>query len=297
MSIAVDHSSLVNTSKWVSPNLFDNLRARFSNITNRATIEILHFLEVERMRRALAYMRVSSEEQGKSGFGLLSQEAEIKAFARVAGYKIVRSKRDVASAIGGESLPHRPGLRDILDEAKRLRAPVLISRLDRLSRDTTELEDLTRQHGVEFISVREGPASDPLILKVQGERIERETQMLRERTKAGLQQAKREGRVLGNTKNLPDAQEKGAAANKRKAELRRQELAPIIFEIQAAGLKTATAIADALNERSIPTSSGRPWTGPNVRTILKDLGQVAKLRKDRETEEHYKDDEHWGSWG
>lgn len=249
------------------------------------------------MRRALAYMRVSSEEQGKSGFGLLSQEAEIKAFARAAGYKITQWKSDVASAIGGDSLSRRPGLRDTIERAKRLRVPVLISRLDRLSRDTGELEDLAHRFGIELISIREGKASDALVLKVHGARIERETQMLSERTKTGLQRAKSQGRVLGNTKNLPDAQKKGAATNSRKAELRRLELMPVISEIRAAGLKTAAAIADALNERSVPTPSGKPWTGPNVRTILKDIKQAENLKADQAVEEHYKNDPMWGTWG
>jgi DNA invertase Pin-like site-specific DNA recombinase len=242
-------------------------------------------------------MRVSSEEQGRSGFGLRSQEAEIKAFAQVNRYKIIQWNSDVASAIGGASVPDRPGLRTTMEKAKKLHVPVLISRLDRLSRDTSELEDLSRQHGVEFISVREGPASDPLVLKVQGARIERESQMLSESTKAGLQRAKKEGRVLGNTKNLPDAQKKGAATNSRKAEHRRLELTPIISEVQAAGMKTATAIADALNKRSVPTPSGKPWTGPNVRTILKDIERAEKLKTNLAIEDHYKDDPIWGTWG
>lgn len=174
---------------------------------------------------------------------------------------------------------------------------MLISRFDRLSRDSGELEDLAHRFGIELISIREGKASDALVLKVHGARIERETQMLSERTKTGLQRAKSQGRVLGNTKNLPDAQKKGAATNGRKAELRRLELMPVISEIRAAGLKTAAAIADALNERSVPTPSGKPWTGPNVRTILKDIKQAEKLEADQAVEDHYKEDPMWGAWG
>lgn len=53
------------------------------------------------MKNAVAYMRVSSAEQGKSGFGLISQETEIRAFAKAAGYKLIRLEREVASAVGG----------------------------------------------------------------------------------------------------------------------------------------------------------------------------------------------------
>lgn len=248
------------------------------------------------MKRALAYARVSSHEQGKSGYGLQSQEAEIKAFAHAAGYKITRWEREVASAKGGDSLARRPGLRAILDEAKRRSLPVLISRLDRLSRDAAEIEDLARQSGVEFICVRTPEASDGLVLKVQAKRIERETQMLSERTKAGLKRAKLEGRVLGNTKNLAEAQKKGAATNSQKAELRRLELAPVISKIQASGRTTATAIADALNQQDIPTPSGRPWTGPNVRTILRSITASEDRNGEHQLENPLNDPE-FGIWG
>lgn len=248
------------------------------------------------MRRAVAYIRVSSEEQGKSGFGLASQEVEIKAFARAAGYTIVRWKRDVASAIGGGSVSGRPGLKDALAEARLRRLPILISRLDRLSRDTNELEDLAQASGVEFVSVREPGTSDGLVLKVQGERIARETQMLSDRTKAGLQRAKAEGRVLGNTKNLADAQKIGAATNRRKAELRMMELSPVILDLKAAGLKSAAAIAEGLNSRSIQTSSGKPWTGPNVQRILKQIKKNNELDQAEAATNHMKNDPLWGSW-
>lgn len=241
-------------------------------------------------------MRVSSEEQGKSGFGLASQEAEIRAFAKAAGYKLIRSTQEVASAIGGESLLHRPVLRELIEFAKRKRVPILISRLDRLSRDAAELEEIVRGSRVTFVAIREADTSDIVVLKSQAARIERETEMLKEATKAGLQRAKAQGKVFGNTRNLKEAQKLGADANARKAELRRQELEPIITEIREAGFKSAAAIAGELNARSVPTPSGRPWTGPNVRTILKSITPRLPDNKPFAVPDHYKDDPSYGSF-
>lgn len=248
------------------------------------------------MKNAVAYMRVSSAEQGKSGFGLISQETEIRAFAKAAGYKLIRLEREVASAVGGEGLSRRPVLKELISFARQHGVPVLISRLDRLSRSATELEEIAGNSGTSFVSIREGKTSNVVVVKSQGARIERETEMLKEATKAGLQRAKAQGKVFGNTRNLKEAQKLGAEANARKAELRRQELEPIITEIREAGFKSAAAIADQLNARSIPTPSGRPWTGPNVRTVLKSITPPPPDDKPFAVPDHYKDDPEYGSF-
>lgn len=240
------------------------------------------------MKRALGYTRVSSDEQGRSGFGLDSQRAEIEAFSDEFGYRVTSWESDVASAIGGDSLARRPGLQAILDKAKRQKRPIIVSQLDRISRDASELERLRRCSGVDFIVINDGHLSDPLVLKtlkVSARRIEKETAMLKERTREGLERAKQQGRVHGNTTNLSEAQQLGQEANRKKCENLCKELRPLITEIRESGPKSGAAIAKELNARGVRSSSGKPWTGHNLRRYLVKIDSWAKA--EAEIQEHY----------
>ncbi|MGQ3281544.1 recombinase family protein [Bosea sp. (in: a-proteobacteria)] len=247
------------------------------------------------MNRALGYTRVSSDEQGRSGFGLDAQRAEIEEFARQFGYRVTSWESDVASAIGGNSLTRRPGLQAILDKAKRQRRPIIVSRLDRISRDSSELERLVRESGVEFISINDGYLSDPLVLKtlkVQARRIEQETLAFKKRTREGLERAKEQGRIGGNTTNLSEAQQLGQEANRKKFENQCKELEPLITEIRETGPKSGAAIAKELNARGVRSSSGKSWTGPNLRRYLVEIDSWAKA--EAEVDEHYRDHQLFG---
>lgn len=236
------------------------------------------------MKRALGYTRVSSDEQGRSGFGLDSQRAEIEAFSDQFQYRVTSWESDVASAIGGDSLGRRPGLQAILDKAKRQRRPIIVSRLDRISRDAAELERIAGDSGVSFISINDGYLSDPLelkSLKVQAGRVARETAELKRRTREGLKLAKEQGRVGGNTTNLGKAQQLGQEANRKKFKNQCKELEPLVSEMQASGSKSAAAIAKELNARGVRSSSGKPWTGPNVRRYLVEIDSWAKADADK----------------
>src|ERR1700692_2746276 len=91
------------------------------------------------VKQAIAYIRVSSREQGESGFGLESQKAEIEGFAKAAWYRIVHVYPEVASAVGGSSLKKRAVLREAIAHAKSKDWSLIVSRLDRLSRDANEI--------------------------------------------------------------------------------------------------------------------------------------------------------------
>jgi DNA invertase Pin-like site-specific DNA recombinase len=84
--------------------------------------------------QAIGYLRVSTREQGRNGLGLAAQRAEIEAFVSREGFTIRSWYRDVQTGAGADALPLRPGLATALKEAKSSRCPVIVSRLDRLSR-------------------------------------------------------------------------------------------------------------------------------------------------------------------
>ena len=132
---------------------------------------------------------------------------KLKPSLKVEAIEFIKTYREVASAIGGESVERRPILQEAISHAQRERLPILVARLDRVSRNADELERVAQASGIKIVSVREGPAVDPVTLRVESARISHETQMLRERTLNGLQRAKREGKLseIAPTCQTPNA--------------------------------------------------------------------------------------------
>ena len=97
----------------------------------------------KRPTQAVGYCRVSTEEQGKSALGLQAQEQAIRVFCEREGITLVRMYTEVES--GGVSVHERPGLRSARTHARRMRAPVVVSRLDRLSRDVEDTAHLMKR--------------------------------------------------------------------------------------------------------------------------------------------------------
>jgi DNA invertase Pin-like site-specific DNA recombinase len=144
------------------------------------------------MRLAIAYLRVSSKRQERSGLGLEGQLAIVQRFA---------SERYHLASIYVESesgaRDDRPELASALAQAKRLKCPVIVARLDRLSRDVAYIASLMAQR-VPFIVAELGDDVDPFLLHIYAALAEKERKLGGERTKAALAQAKLRGVKLGN---------------------------------------------------------------------------------------------------
>lgn len=246
------------------------------------------------MKQAIAYIRVSSRDQGKSGFGLESQKAEVEAFAKAAGYRVVQVYSEVASAVGGSYLEKRPILRKAIAHARSKGWSLIISRLDRLSRDADEIETLTMASGITIVSARTDGGSGYITIRTEAARIQKETEMLRERTRAGIARAREQGATFGNKVNLPEAQRRGVQTNQKLAHMRRQELEPIISKLRSKGATTGAEIARLLNARGLRTPRGQPWTDANIRRVLRDMDKVAKNRSAANVA--YRANPEFGSW-
>jgi DNA invertase Pin-like site-specific DNA recombinase len=83
----------------------------------------------------LAYLRVSTQAQGRSGLGLEAQRERVARFAAAEGFEIVAEHVEVETGKGSNALDERPELRAALARAKKLDCPVVVAKLDRLSRD------------------------------------------------------------------------------------------------------------------------------------------------------------------
>ena len=211
------------------------------------------------MQPLVAYHRVSTASQGRSGLGLEAQRAAVETFAKAEGFEIVETFTEVETGKGSDALDRRPQLKAALKVAKKLKCEVAVAKLDRLSRDVAFIAGLMSQR-VPFIVTALGRNVDPFTLHVYAALAEQERRMISQRTSAGLQAAKAKGVKLGN--------QQVADANAAAAKARAEALRPVLEELAG---QSANAIAKALNERNVATPTGSPWSAKTVIRVQRRL--------------------------
>ena len=219
------------------------------------------------MQNAIAYLRVSTDRQGRSGLGLEAQREAVARFITAEGMTLLGEHVEVETGKGTDALDRRPVLREALAQARRGKAAVVVAKLDRLSRDVAFISGLMAQR-VPFIVAELGADADPFMLHVYAALAEKERAMIAERTRVALAAKKAAGATLGNRTNLAEAQAKGAAARTEAADAFAANVLPIIREMQRTGIKTPRKIAEALNARGIRTARSGAWYGSTVRNVL-----------------------------
>jgi DNA invertase Pin-like site-specific DNA recombinase len=213
------------------------------------------------MRTAIAYIRVSTGRQGRSGLGLEAQEAALARFAEAEGYTFLQTFREVESGKGADALERRPQLAEALRMAKKQRVPVVIAKLDRLSRDVAFISGLMAQR-VPFIVCELGADADPFLLHLYAALAEKERALISQRTRDALAAKKAQGIKLGGL-NV------GGVQSRNEAVQRAEQLRPVFSEL--AGLSQAK-IAAELNTRRIPAPAGGQWHAITVRRVQSRLG-------------------------
>jgi DNA invertase Pin-like site-specific DNA recombinase len=219
------------------------------------------------MRLVVAYLRVSTDRQGKSGLGIEAQREAVARFAAAEGLEVLAEFVEVETGKGCDALERRPMLRDALAAARKAKAAVVVAKLDRLSRDVSFIAGLMAQR-VPFIVTELGADADPFMIHIYAALAQKERAMIADRTRVALAAKKAQGAALGNRTNLPDAQAMGVAAIKGAADEFAANVLPIVRQLQASGVVTVRAIAEALNARNIRTARGGEWHGSTVRNLL-----------------------------
>ena len=148
------------------------------------------------MQAAIGYLRVSTREQGRSGLGLAAQRFDIEEFGKREGFSVKSWYQDVQTGAGADALLLRPGLATALKEAKSARFPLIVSRLDRLSRNVHFITGLM-EHRVHFMVAALGRDCDAFTLHIYASLAEQERKMISERMKAAKAVAKRKGQKFG----------------------------------------------------------------------------------------------------
>lgn len=221
----------------------------------------------ETRRPLVAYLRVSTDRQGKSGLGVAAQRRAIEAFAEANGFELLAEFEEHETGKGADALDRRPKLAAALSAARKAKCAVIVAKLDRLSRDVAFVAGLMAQR-VPFIVAELGPDADPFMLHIYAALAEKERAMIADRTRKALAEKKAAGVILGNRTNLPEASAKGASSNRAGADAFARNVLPVIASIRAGGIDTNAGIAFELNARRVSTARGGDWTGVQVRRIL-----------------------------
>jgi DNA invertase Pin-like site-specific DNA recombinase len=216
----------------------------------------------------VAYYRVSTQKQGRSGLGLAAQRQAVADFLDGGDWKVVAEFTEVESGKKSD----RPELAKALAMCRLHGARLVIAKLDRLSRNAHFLFGL-QEAGADFVAA-DMPNANQLTVGIMAVVAQDEARRISERTKAALQAAKKRGKVLGGFRGfMPTARMSKLAAEalRERTDARAADLAPIIKELQEAGKTSLRAIAAGLNERGIPTARGGEWSSPQVMRILERL--------------------------
>jgi len=225
------------------------------------------------MQPAIGYVRVSTNKQGHSGLGLEAQREAIRAFAAAESFEVIKWVTEVETGSGADALDRRPKLAEALRAAKRAQCPVLVSKLDRLSRSVAFISGLMAER-VEFVVTELGRQAEAFTLHLFAALAEKERELISQRTKAGLKAAKRRGQKLGahaqRRADVLKASRQGAAVMRRQAEERAEALR---WSIEAA-LREGSSLrgaAELLNAKSVASPGGGRWTASNLLTAARRL--------------------------
>lgn len=202
----------------------------------------------------VAYFRVSTARQGRSGLGLDAQRQAVQ--AHIGGARVVGEFTEVESG----KHRNRPELAKALRLAKAMGAKLIVAKLDRLSRNAAFLLTL-RDSGADFVAA-DMPDANTLTIGILAVVAQAEREAISKRTKEALAAAKRRGVVLGNP-NGASALHKARKGNRaalhairERTAQRAQDVGGIIADIEAGGITSHRGIAKALNERGVPTARG-----------------------------------------
>src|SRR5688572_5872845 len=222
------------------------------------------------MKSAIAYYRVSTQRQGRSGLGLEAQRTAVARFAETESITIAGEFTEVETGKGADALDRRPQLAAALAMARQERWPVLGAKLDRLSRGVAFIAGLMAQRGP-FIVAELGADADPFMLHLYAALAEKERRQISERTRAALAARRNRGQPLGNPRSLSTAAQLGREASIAAADHFAENLRPLIESLNAARIRDLRGMAAALNARGTRSPRGGSWHVSSVKNLIKRL--------------------------
>ena len=214
------------------------------------------------MERFVIYTRVSTKSQGKSGLGLEAQQRDIRLYLDnyAPDHRIVAELQDIESG----SKSNREALNQAVQLAKAEDAVLLVSKLDRLSRDVEFIAGLIKRVNIRVAAM---PTADSFQLHIYAALAEQERNFISLRTKSALAMAKERGVKLGTAR--PEAT-KRIATIKANADALAKKVIDTIVSLRKDN-KTYAEIAFELNRLGVQTARGGSWYGTTVRNYERRL--------------------------
>lgn len=226
----------------------------------------------------IAYYRVSTARQGRSGLGLEAQRAAVQEYLNGGRWRLVQEVTEIESGKRSD----RPELARALAACRLHGATLIIAKLDRLARNVAFIANLM-DSGVDFVAA-DMPQANRLTVHVLAAIAEHEAAAISARTKAALARAKLRGTKLGGDRgNLPRVAKTGArasvAARQSKALRRASDLIIVVNDLRLHGRTSLRQLADGLNEREIAAPRGGTWQAAQVARMLRQMeAQQAPIR-------------------
>lgn len=221
--------------------------------------------------KIVAYYRVSTAKQGRSGLGLEAQKKAVADYVAFHGASTVAEFKEVES--GKVRANDRPQLKAAIALAKAKRATLCVAKLDRVGRRAADVLNLLNDSRVK-VAFADSPNASQLQIGILAVVAEEEARAISVRTKAALAAARKLGVKLGNydggralcaytAKHGNFAGCEGARSSADEfANVMRDFIEPLVKQ----GLSDA-AIAKALNEDGIETRRGARWRETSVRRL------------------------------
>jgi len=210
----------------------------------------------------VSYLRVSTDKQGLRGLGIAAQRQAVLEYLDGGRWQLVAEFVEQESGKRSD----RPELAKAIATCKKLKATLVIARLDRLARNVAFISGLMERK-VEFVAC-DMPNATPFMLHIYAAVAEQEARAISERTRAAMQAAKARGKKLGGPK-LAEARLLGHAANRKAADKFAANVRPIVEQIRASGARSLRDVASALAARGVPTARGGAWSAAQVANLMR----------------------------
>lgn len=220
----------------------------------------------------VAYYRVSTDGQRRSGLGLEAQQHAVREYARRVGQPILAEFTEVESG----RRPDRPELAKAVARGRLTGASLVVAKLDRLTRDVRLLLSLV-DSGVRIVFLDLPVSGDPivgrLVLTILAAIAEFEARRIGQRIREAFAARRARGLKMRAPAWITDAhrranQPRAVRANRRLAAAFRSSMRPIAGEYRAAG-RTLAGVAAAMNDAGYRTRRGKMWTVATVDALLR----------------------------
>lgn len=219
----------------------------------------------------IAYLRVSTKEQGRSGLGLEAQKRDINLF--ISNYASEGDLLETYTDIVSGSNSSRQALTEAITRAKQLNATLIVSKLDRLSRKVSFVAALMEDKTLK-LKVASMPNADKFQLHIYAALAEQERDFISMRTKAALREKKEQGAILGGLRDKTNARNKRKVEEANKRAIR---LSPLLSPMIEARL-SYREMAKRLNQIGLKTERDKQYSAQTVRNYIKRCQSLTEMK-------------------